>query len=208
MIKKSTLAMAASLLLYMGTTAVFAENAPDNQIQIQTSNPAQNFDNIKPNTAFHGQLEQMKEMQTRMQKSMDNAFNDPIFKQSRFNIDNLSIPDIDNSDYPKIKYFKKDNNYITQFIIPGINKKNIKIELKNNILTVSGNEEKTSQTTDNNNNINNSSSSYTNSFTRAIKMPDDADTSKITTDYKNGVLTITTPQKPESESKTTIIPID
>ena len=204
MIKKTTLVMAASILVYVGTTAVFAENAPDNQIQIQTSNPTQNIGNIKPNAAFHGQLEQMKEMQTRMQKSMDNAFNDPIFKQARFNVDNLSIPDIDNSDYPMIKFFKKDNNYITQFIIPGINKKNIKIELKNNILTVSGNEEKTSQTTDNNI----SSSSYTNSFTRAIKMPDDADTSKITTDYKNGVLTITTPKKPESESKTTIIPID
>ena len=39
--------------------------------------------------------------------------------------------------------------------------------------------------------------SFYGSFTRSFRLPDTVDAEKISADYKNGVLTITIPQRPE-----------
>ena len=39
--------------------------------------------------------------------------------------------------------------------------------------------------------------SFYGSFSRSFRLPDTVDTEKINAEYKNGVLTVTIPQKPE-----------
>jgi len=210
MVKRYTLTMAIFTLAFIGTLAVFAENGTDysniatnNQVHIQTGNPSRSA--IQSNDIFQDQLRQMQQMQNRMSKRINNTFNDPFFKQAAFNSPKMSPPLVANSNYPQIKYFVKDNNYVAQFIVPGMDKKDIKIELKANILTVSGKAEKIEQTTKGQSSSN---YSHTNEFTQSIRVPNDADTAKISSDYKNGVLTITMPKNPEKESKSQIIPIN
>ena len=211
MYKKFTLLMTATAIVFMGAFSVFANSENNstpaennNQIQIQSGVPSRNLGNLQSNTAFQDQLEQMKEMQNKMRESMNNTFKDPLFKHASVN-PNTALPQADHSTYPQIKFFEKNNAYVAQFIVPGMEKKDIEIEVKQNILKVSGNTEQASKTTDKNNT---SSYSFTNEFSQSIKIPDNAATSKITSDYKNGILTIIIPKSETKDIKPQIIPIN
>lgn len=86
-----------------------------------------------------------------------------------------------------------DEAYIYTLDMPGMEKDAINVEVKDNVLTISGErkeqveEEKDGQTV--------KREIVYGSFTRAVTLPGDADADKITSKYDNGVLTITVPKK-------------
>jgi HSP20 family protein len=207
MVKRHTITMASIAIIFMGALALFADNSntEPNQVQIQSSSPSQNFGNMQSSDIFKDQLKQMQQMQNRMQQSMKSTFNDPFFKNPAFNSSNMSIPRVAHGNYPQIKYFEKNNAYIAQFVVPGISKKDIKIELKNHILNVSGKGEEASQAKDKSSS---SSYSYTNEFSQSIRVPNDVDAAKISSDYKDGILTITMPKNESKDVESQIIPIN
>jgi len=72
--------------------------------------------------------------------------------------------------------------------------KQIDLKLEGNTLTLKG--ERKMDSEDKKNNYHRVESFY-GSFIRTFRLPDTVDMDKISADYKNGVLTVTMPQKPE-----------
>lgn len=97
---------------------------------------------------------------------------------------------LDNSSYsfPRANTIEHENDYLVELFIPGANKEEIKIDLNNDVLTVSAespkNEEVKYQTREFN---------YT-SFKRSFTLPEDVNMETIAAAYQNGVLKITLPK--------------
>ncbi len=95
---------------------------------------------------------------------------------------------------PAVDIMEKDGNLILRAELPGMTEKQIDVKLEGNTLTLKG--ERKIDNEDQKNNYHRVESFY-GSFTRSFRLPETVDLEKISADYKNGVLTITIPQKPE-----------
>lgn len=82
--------------------------------------------------------------------------------------------------------------------VPGIEKDQLKVEVNNRVLTVSG--EKLVENEQKENGITRSERVY-GSFTRRFTLPDEVDADKIVANTDNGVLNVTLPKKPEAKPK-------
>lgn len=131
---------------------------------------------------------QMRQMQQRMNQ----MFNDPFLYNApdRF----FSAPVMNNT--PQIKFSEKPDMYVLSFLVPGMDKKDISIQIHNRMLTVTGKSD-----------VKSKNQYSTSEFTQSINIPDNADTPKITSAYKNGILTVNIPKSTVSTPKTTSIPI-
>lgn len=139
------------------------------------------------NTVFDkNPFEQMQNMQKEMNKIFNNM-------SSNFS----TIPEFekffaDMNISPLLNIEEKKESYEINLNIPGSDKNSIKISIKNNILSVTA---KTKKISDKNSSNFLQKEIYEGSFARSITLPADANTNKWSSDYKNGVLTITIPKK-------------
>jgi HSP20 family protein len=124
------------------------------------------------------------------------AFSDVFdhFFENSFFSDDLKKPDWN----PKLDFYEEGKNYTVQADIPGMEEKDLNIELEDGRLTLSGKKEDNFESKDKN--YHRIERSY-GSFTRSIDLPNNIDAEKISADYKKGVLTITIPKSHESEPK-------
>jgi HSP20 family protein len=95
---------------------------------------------------------------------------------------------------PSVDILEKDGNLVLRAELPGMSEKQIDLKLEGNTLTLKG--ERKMEKEDDKTNYHRVESFY-GSFTRSFRLPDTVDAEKISADYKNGVLTITIPQRPE-----------
>jgi len=95
---------------------------------------------------------------------------------------------------PSVDIMEKDGNLILRAELPGLTEKQIDLKLEGNTLTLKG--ERKMENEDNEGTYHRVES-YHGSFTRSFRLPDTVDSDKIKADYKNGILTVTIPQKPE-----------
>ena len=107
---------------------------------------------------------------------------------------NNSSPETRESWSPSVDILEKDGNLILRAELPGMNEKQIELKLEGNTLTLKG--ERNLENEDKKNNYHRVESFY-GSFMRSFRLPDTVDMGKISADYKNGILTVTMPQKPE-----------
>ena len=105
-----------------------------------------------------------------------------------------SFPDTRESWNPAVDILEKDGDLILRAELPGMTEKQIELKLEGNTLTLKG--ERKLDNEDKKKNYHRVESFY-GSFIRSFRLPDTVDTQKISADYKNGVLTVTLPQKPE-----------
>lgn len=104
---------------------------------------------------------------------------------------------------PKMEFYNNKENYTVEFEVQGIEKSDLKLSLEeDNILKLEG--EKKNPKKDAKGKTN---EKYFGSFTRMIQLPDDADSSKITPEHKNGILIVTIGKKERKDKKTTVIEI-
>ncbi len=96
---------------------------------------------------------------------------------------------------PAVNISENKDSYEIELAAPGIDKKDIKIDLHNNVLTVSS--EKKTQDEKKDDNYMRKEFSYT-SFSRSFTLPETINAEKIKADHSNGVLTIHIPKKPEA----------
>ena len=99
---------------------------------------------------------------------------------------------------PPVDVMEKDGNLILMASIPGMTDKEIELRVEGQVLTIKG-ERKSPETTGYT--YHQQESRY-GSFSRSFTLPDSANLDNIKADYRNGVLTITIPQKPESKPRT------
>jgi HSP20 family protein len=122
------------------------------------------------------------------------------------------LPDIEafwrrNLDFnvtPAMDIVEKDKAFEVTAELPGLDAKNIDVQLANGMLTIKGQkqEEKEEKTKDRY-----VSERRYGSFRRTLQMPDSVDAEKIEASYKSGVLTVTLPKSPEAQKKEKAIPV-
>ena len=95
---------------------------------------------------------------------------------------------------PAVDILEKDGNLILRAELPGMSEKEIDLKLENNTLTLKG--ARRMENEDNKDSYHRIERSY-GSFSRSFTLPESVDSDKIKAEYKNGVLTVTIPQKPE-----------
>jgi len=98
------------------------------------------------------------------------------------------------SGMPAVDVLEKDGNLVLRAELPGMEEKDFELKLDGNVLTLRG--ERKFEEKDEKDNYRRIESFY-GSFSRSFTLPETADRDKIKADYKNGVLTVTVPQKPE-----------
>jgi HSP20 family protein len=99
---------------------------------------------------------------------------------------------------PPVDIMEKDGNLVLRVEVPGIDEKEIDLKLEGRVLTIRGDRKPAS---DADGFIYHQVESYYGTFARSFTLPDGAQGDQIKAGYKNGVLTITVPQKPEAKSR-------
>lgn len=129
-------------------------------------------------------------------ESPSRAMTDPFRVFEEFFRDWSSLsPAFEGAGYrPATDIYEKDGNLIVKAEVPGIGEKDIELKLEGNVLTLRG--ERKREDEDHGENYHRRESVY-GVFSRSFTLPETVDRDKIEANFKNGVLTITIPQKPE-----------
>ena len=105
---------------------------------------------------------------------------------------------------PAMDIVEKEKAFEVTAELPGLDVKDIDIQLSNGMLTIKGEkqEEKEEKTKDRY-----VSERRYGSFRRTLQVPGSVDAEKIEASYKSGVLTVTMPKSPEAQKKEKTIPV-
>jgi len=99
---------------------------------------------------------------------------------------------------PVVDIEEKEKEYVVTVELPGVRKDDVKINLKDNVLTVSG--EKKSEKKIDEKNYHQTERIF-GSFQRCFRLPELVDQEKIAADFKNGILNVAIPKLPEVQPK-------
>jgi len=91
---------------------------------------------------------------------------------------------------PEVSVFENDKLYVVALDIPGVEKKDVNIEVEGSSLIVSGKREEANKE---NMSLYYSQTRYGN-FSRTFNLPEEIDVEKIAAKYKNGTLNLTLPK--------------
>lgn len=84
-----------------------------------------------------------------------------------------------------------EKDYRIELAAPGVNKEDLKVSVKEGILTISY--EKKEENEEEKNNYTRREFSY-NSFSRSFSLPDETDAENVVAKHKNGILTVSVPK--------------
>lgn len=101
---------------------------------------------------------------------------------------------------PRCDVSETKNHYLASFDIPGVNKNDIKIELVDNQIIISG--ERRNEIENVENKINLHHEKFYGKFQRTFKLPTTVNTDKIEAHYENGVLNIAIPKAETTKART------
>lgn len=108
---------------------------------------------------------------------------------------------------PKVDVKETDEAYLMDMDLPGLSEKDVEINLKDRVLSITSvqeaeKEEKGKEANEVQYLIRERRSSC---FSRRFTLPEDIDSEKVEAKFKNGVLTITIPRKPENQPRQILI---
>jgi HSP20 family protein len=105
---------------------------------------------------------------------------------------------------PVVDVREEKDRYLIEAELPGVSEKELKLELKNGTLTLSTEkkEEKGDKDKDGTWIRRERRESF---FSRSFELPDDSDGTKIAASFKDGLLTVELPKKPEESPK--LVPV-
>ena len=93
-----------------------------------------------------------------------------------------------------------DHSLIIEADLPGIAKDSISVHVENRTLTLKGERKREAVDDDKKAGVHRAERVF-GTFVRAFSLPDSADASKVTADYKDGVLTVTVPVAEKSKPR-------
>ncbi len=106
--------------------------------------------------------------------------------------------------YPRVDISEDENKVYITAEIPGVDKKDVKVTLQDNVLTIEG--EKKSEVKDEKKNYYRIERTY-GSFCRSFSLPAEVDPDKIKAKFDNGVLTIEAEKKEPTPTNKKLIEI-
>ena len=125
---------------------------------------------------------------------MSNFFDD-FFTRDLFNWPSSSST---GTSIPSVNIYETDGEFHVEMAAPGMSKDDFKVELDNNMLTISSHKE--TEEKDEKKNYQRREYSYQ-SFVRSFHLPDSAEAEKINAKYTDGVLNLVIPKKEEAKRK-------
>lgn len=125
-------------------------------------------------------------------KEIQSYLRDSLNKFGELNLPECKITDY----YVPVRMKEEENSYTIQVMVPGFSKEELKVTIKDNILTVAGERSKDDSYEDN-------SSFFSEKCERKIALNDDIDYQNVKVDLKNGILSIYLP-KEENKGKEAI----
>jgi len=123
----------------------------------------------------------------------DRFFDNDLFDWSNKNFS------LTNTTLPSVNILEDDSSYEVEMAAPSLNKDDFKIELNNDVLTISS-EKKNENETKEGQRYTRKEFSYQ-SFSRSFTLPDSVDSDKIKAKYENGVLKVTIPKREDAKPR-------
>lgn len=99
---------------------------------------------------------------------------------------------------PKVDIIDEEENIVVKAELPGVDKKDINVDVKDRILTIKGERSDEKEVKEDNFYRR---ERYRGSFQRAFTLPLDSDPAHIKAEYKDGVLTVNIPKPEEKQPK-------
>jgi len=138
------------------------------------------------------------------EKTIEQTFK-PLQRLKRFFEDwDLDLP-TETVNFPKIDIWENEEKYVVEAELPGFDKKDIDINITDDILTIKAARKKEEEKKDKNYYY--AERSY-GEFVRSVRLPSEVDKKAIKAKYNNGVLELTLPKTKEAKEKTTKIEIE
>lgn len=123
----------------------------------------------------------------------DRFFDTDLFDWTRRNFSET------NTTLPSVNIKEDVNGYEVEMAAPGLDKGDFRIDLKNNVLSISS-EKKTSEETENGKQFTRKEYSYQ-SFCRSFSLPQTVESDKISARYEQGILKVSIPKREEAKPK-------
>lgn len=123
---------------------------------------------------------------------------DRFFENDMFDWSNRNYSDT-NTTLPSVNIKEDIEGYKVEVAAPGFSKKDFKIEINNDLLTISS-EKKIENETNEKEHFTRREFSYQ-SFSRSFSLPGTVENDKISARYENGILSISIPKREEAKPK-------
>lgn len=133
----------------------------------------------------------------KMQQLINSMINSSMIQQPLMAINAIN--------YPKVDIQEKDDKYIIKFELAGVDKKDIKLSLEDQLLVVEG--EQKVQKEDKNDKFIKQEIFY-GKFQRSIMLPDNIVVEKLSSKFENGILTVTIPKTKQKKPNVKVLKID
>jgi len=101
---------------------------------------------------------------------------------------------------PAVNIKESEKNYVLELAVPGMEKKDLKIDINEDVLTISS--ETKNESEDENDGYKRKEFSYS-SFVRSFYIPENVNRDKIDASYKDGILNVELPKMEEEKNKIT-----
>jgi HSP20 family protein len=122
----------------------------------------------------------------------------PFLWSGLFDDDFFPVVSQRNTSMPAVNIREDEKKFVLDLAVPGIDKKDLKIEIHEDVLTISS-ENKTEKEEDQDG-FKRREFSYS-SFCRSFFVPENVNKEKISANYKDGILTVELPKEEEEKSK-------
>jgi HSP20 family protein len=122
----------------------------------------------------------------------------PFYMSNLFDDDFFPVFQNRTSSMPAVNIREDDNKYSLELAVPGMDKKDLKININEDVLTISS--ESKNETEENRDGYRRKEFSFT-SFCRSFIIPDNVNKDKIEAGYKDGILNVSLPKQDEEKSK-------
>jgi HSP20 family protein len=122
----------------------------------------------------------------------------PFYMPSFFDDDLFPVLTSGTSSMPAVNVKEDDKTYTLDLAVPGIDKKDLKIDINEDFLTISS--EINNESEESKDGYKRKEFSYS-SFCRSFQIPENVSKEKIEANYKDGVLSVTLPKMEEEKNK-------
>jgi HSP20 family protein len=131
----------------------------------------------------------------RVLTSFDRHWHSP-FRTSMFDLEPLFRSEISLVAVPAVDISEKDTAYSVTVELPGMDEKNIDVQIVNGNLTIKGEKKEEAEENEKGYHVH---ERYFGSFERSFRLPETVDSDKIESAFKKGVLTVVLPKKPQAQ---------
>jgi HSP20 family protein len=129
----------------------------------------------------------------RLQDALQGSFGKPLGWDS-----DGSAPDVSGRGvFPPVNVFSDENGYVVRLEVPGVDPANLTVELENDTLRVAGKRDAVAPAQG----AYHRRERWTAEFSRAIRVPKDADAGSVEARYANGILTVRVPRREETKPR-------